>query len=247
MATLEPHIQLSGDLGIKYALLAGDPARIGRAADHLEGARELAFHREYRSIEGTYRGVRILALSTGIGGASMGIALEELHNIGITAAIRIGSGGALQPSIGLGDLILASAAVRDDGTSLAYAPLSFPAVADPRLFALCVQAAGAQGRPCHIGLVRSHDSFYTDREEQICREWSARGVLGADMETAALYTISALRGIRAASVLNNVVLYGADTAEGIGQYSGGDKAMADGERAEIQTALEAFVRLEGTP
>lgn len=247
MATLEPHIQLSGDLGIKYALLAGDPARIGRAAGHLEGARELAFHREYRSIAGTYRGVRILALSTGIGGASMGIAVEELHNIGITAAIRIGSSGALQPGIGLGDLILASAAVRDDGTSLAYAPLSFPAAADPGLFALCVQAAGAQGRPYHIGLVRSHDSFYTDREERLCREWSARGVLGADMETAALYTIAALRGMRAASVLNNVVLYGADAAEGIGQYSGGDKAMADGERAEIQTALEAFVRLEGTP
>lgn len=247
MSTFEPHIQLNRDLGIKYALLAGDPARVGRAAAHLEEAEELAFHREFRSIKGIYQGIPILALSTGIGGASMGIALEELHNIGITAAIRIGSSGALQSHIGLGDLILASAAVRDDGTSCAYAPLSFPAVADPQLFALCTQSVRELGIPYHIGLVRSHDSFYTDREEQLCQEWSSRGVLGADMETAALYTIAALRGIRAVSVLNNVVLYGVDAAKGISQYASGDAAMANGEQSEIQTALEAFVRLEASP
>ena len=88
---------------------------------------ELAYNREFRSLRGRYKGVDVLALSTGIGGSSAGIAVEELHNIGITAAIRIGSCGALQKGIGLGELILVSGAVRDDGASKAYVPAIFPA------------------------------------------------------------------------------------------------------------------------
>lgn len=240
---LEPHIRLSRDLVIPYALLAGDPARIGRVAAFLDEPRELAYNREYRSVCGRYKGAPVLALSTGIGGASLGIAVEELHNIGVKALIRIGSCGGLQPGVGLGDLILASGAVRDDGASRAYVPAAFPAVADPDLLACCVQAAQAQGVKSHVGIVRSHDSFYTDREAELCAFWSARGVLGADMETAALYTIATLRGMRAASVLNNVVLFETDAAEGIGRYADGEKQLAMGERAEIQTALEAFARM----
>ena len=244
MDTLQPHIRLSRALGIQYALLPGDPARVDRVAALLEQPQELAYNREFKSACGLYRGLPVLVLSTGIGGASMAIAVEELHQIGITAAIRIGSSGALQPDIGLGELILASAAVRDDGASKAYVPLAFPAAAHPTLLAACIQAAQAQGAPHRVGLVRSHDSFYTDQEEEICRFWSARGVLGADMETSALYTVAALRGMRAASILNNVVRYQADASEGIGQYVDGEAQCARGEQADILTALEAFLRLE---
>ena len=102
----QPHICLDETLGVRYAILPGDPARLDRVASQLESVRELAYNREFRSLTGTYKGVPVLAVSTGIGGSSAGICVEELHNIGITAAIRIGSCGALQKGIALGDLIL---------------------------------------------------------------------------------------------------------------------------------------------
>lgn len=141
MGTLQAHIRLDSSLNIRYALLPGDPGRIDRIAVHLQNVRELACNREYRSIAGTYKGVPILAVSTGIGGASMGIAVEELHACGVACAIRIGSCGALQHNIAPGELILAEGAVRDDGASAAYLPLGYPAVADHRLLECCCAAA----------------------------------------------------------------------------------------------------------
>ena len=240
----QAHICLDASLGIRYAILPGDPARLDRIAEHLENPQELAYNREFRSLRGTYKGVDVLALSTGIGGSSAGIAVEELHNIGIEAAIRIGSCGALQKGIGLGDLILVSGAVRDDGASKAYVPAIFPAVADFTLYACCVEAAKSIGAVTHEGICHSHESFYHEENEAESAYWSKKGVLGADMETAALFTIGRLRGMKTASILNNVVLYGEDTADAIGDYVGGESATARGERQEILTALEAFRILE---
>lgn len=244
MGTLLPHLRFSTENKVRYALLPGDHARVDRIIPYLQDVRPLAFHREYRSVLGIYKGTEVLALSTGIGGASMGIALEELRLLGLEACIRIGSSGALQPNIALGELIIANGAVRDDGTSRAYAPLAFPALADPSLLSCCVHAAQSHGFVHHVGIVRSHDSFYTEEETGICAEWAARGVLGADMETAALFTIAALRGIRAASILNNVVLSTQDAALGVKQYAQGEDACARGEQAEIETALEAIAAME---
>lgn len=108
---LMPHLKLPDNLGIRYAILPGDPARVDRIAEQLEDVEELAYNREYKSIAGTYKGVRVLAVSTGIGGPSTGIAVEELSRIGVQYAIRIGSCGALQREIHLGDLVLVQAAV----------------------------------------------------------------------------------------------------------------------------------------
>ena len=109
---LQPHIQLE-PMNIRCAILPGDPGRVTRIAALLDHPRELAYNREFRSIAGMYKGVEVIACSTGIGGSSASIAVEELHNIGIDHMIRIGSCGALQTNIGLGDLIFATAAVRD--------------------------------------------------------------------------------------------------------------------------------------
>ena len=131
--SLQPHIRLDETVGARCALLPGDPARLDRIAPFLTNVRALAFNREYRSLVGEYRGLPVLAVSTGIGGASAGIAVEELHAIGVTAMIRIGSCGALQPRVKLGDLILVSGAVRDDGASKTYLDPIFPAVPDTEL------------------------------------------------------------------------------------------------------------------
>ena len=224
----QPHICLDETLGVRYAILPGDPARLDRIAQQLEGVRELAYNREFRSLTGTYRGVPILAVSTGIGGSSAGICVEELHNIGVEAAIRIGSCGALQKGIGLGDLILGCGAIRDDGASKAYVHTEYPAVADYRL----------------LGIIHSHESFYHEENDAESAYWSRKGALGADMESAALFTIGRLRGMKTASILNNVVVYGEDTADAIGGYVDGESLTARGEQNEIRVALEALYRLE---
>lgn len=244
MESLQPHIQLGKDLQIKYALMPGDPARLDRIAPFLENVTELKFNREYRSLSGTYKGVPILAISTGIGGASAGIAVEELHNIGVEAMIRIGSCGSLQPQVKVGDIIIVNGAVRDDGASKTYIDAMFPAVPDAQLMLYCMEAAKEQNFQYHVGIARSHDSFYTDDEEAIDTYWSKQGVLGCDMETAALFTIGHLRGVKTASILNNVVAYEQDTSESIGSYVDGENLAMEGERHEILTALEAFYKLE---
>ncbi len=241
---VQPHIQLDESLHIKYAILPGDPARVGRIAQQLEHVEELKFNREYRSLRGTYKGVPVLAMSTGMGGPSTAIGVEELNQIGVKCLIRIGSAGALQRGIGLGDLILVTGAVRDDGTSATYVPAQFPAVADPTLLAACVRSARERGLRHHVGLCRSHDALYLEPEYDTSGEWSKKGVLGADMETATLLTVAAIRGMKAASILNNVVLWGSDTAESIGSYADGASLTAQGEQDEITVALEAFLRME---
>ena len=240
MPQLQPHIRLDHNHGASCALLPGDPARLDRVKPFLEDAEELAYNREYRSLAGSYRGIRVLAVSTGIGGESAGIAVEELKNLGVANMIRIGSCGALQPQVKLGDLILVSGAVRDDGASKAYIDPIFPAVPDSDLLFACATAAKQRGYRCHTGIARSHDSFYTDREAEIDAYWSGRGVLGADMETAALYTIGRLRGVRTMSILNNVVAFETDTPDAIGSYVDGESAAMQGEEHEILTALDAF-------
>lgn len=243
MPQLQPHIRLDQNHGAVCALLPGDPARLDRIQAFLTDVEALAYNREYRSLVGSYRGIRVLAVSTGIGGASAGIAVEELKNLGVKNMIRIGSCGALQPQVKIGDLILVSGAVRDDGTSKTYIDPIFPAVPDSALLFACVNAAKAREYRFHTGIARSHDSFYTDREEEIDAYWSKRGVLGADMETAALYTIGHLRGIRTMSILNNVVAFEEDTLDAIGSYVDGESAAMQGEAHEILTALDAFVEI----
>ena len=243
MPQLQPHIRLDNTHGAVSALLPGDPARLDRIKAFMTDAKELAYNREFRSIVGTYQGVPALAVSTGIGGASAGIAVEELHNLGIQNMIRIGSCGALQPQVKIGDLVLVNGAVRDDGASKTYIDPIFPAVPDSDLLFACVSAAKGRGYRYHTGIARSHDSFYTDRETEIDAYWSKRGVLGADMETAALYTIGHLRGVRTMSILNNVVAFETDTLDAIGSYVDGELAAMQGEEHEILVALDALTQL----
>ncbi|MPM36789.1 Purine nucleoside phosphorylase DeoD-type [bioreactor metagenome] len=158
--------------------------------------------------------------------------------------IRIGSCGTVQPEIKVGDIIIVSGAVRDDGASQTYVNLKYPAVPDTFLLNYCIETAAENKYPYHIGICRSHDSFYIDNEDEINKFWAKCGVLGSDMETAALFTVGRLRGIKTASILNNVVAYEGDTADSIGDYADGESLTMVGERNEILTALEAFVRLE---
>ena len=131
----EPHTQLTPDIGTDSAIIMGDPARVDTIAKLFDDGKPWAYNREYKSFLGTYRGKRILAMSTGIGAPSAGIGVEELHNVGVKKVIRVGSAGAMQTDIALGQLVIAEGIVRDDGLSKKYVPEIYPAVPSYRLLA----------------------------------------------------------------------------------------------------------------
>ena len=238
---MQPHIRLSNSMtGARYALLPGDPERVDRIAHFLDNPEILGQNREFRAARGTYKGIEILVLSTGIGGPSTAIAIEEVRQIGVDTLIRIGSCGALQDTLALGELIIANGAVADDGTSKTYAPACYPACADPQLIATLIQQAKQMNIPAICGLVRSHDSFYTDCEAELDAEWSARGILGADMETAALMVVGALRGLRTASLLNVVVAHNGCLDSSINDYVQQETLCLRGEERQISLALQAI-------
>lgn len=240
---IQPHIRCREEDVAEIVLLPGDPERVTRAAQYLDEYREVAFNREFKTVTGKYKGVPVSITSTGIGGASAAIALEELIACGAKKFIRIGSAGAVQKGIEIGDLIIVDAAVREDGASRMYVDSAYPAAADHELLESIRMNAQNMGIPFHVGVVRSHDSFYIDEEEQIMQMWSKKGVLASDMETAALFVVGRLRGVKVASILNNVVKYGEDVKEGIDLYVDSEKLASIGEENEIRLALEAAITI----
>lgn len=241
---LQPHIRFGASESAKYAILPGDPGRCDKVAKFLTDVKEVAYNREFRTISGYYKGVKILVTSTGIGGPSASIAVEELRNTGTEVLIRIGSCGALQPDIKLGELIIANGAVRKDGASATYIESSFPAVPDTKLLYALIKSAEEQGFNHRCGIIKSHDSFYTDCNDDIDNFWASKGVIGSDMESAALFVVSSLRGLRAASILNVVVEKTGDLKDGINEYVDGESEIIKGEEHEILTALEAIYSID---
>ncbi|MCF0111520.1 MAG: nucleoside phosphorylase [Erysipelotrichaceae bacterium] len=240
----EAHIQLDASVNAKCAVLPGDPKRVDVIASLLEDVQPLTFNREYRSVVGTYKGMRVIAISTGMGGSSTAIAVEELKHIGVNTMVRIGSCGAYQEGIDLGDLVLVEGAIREDGASKCYVDSIYPACPDYRLIGKCEEAAKAFGFPYHTGIALSHESFYHDENDRQTEYWRKKGVLGADFESAALFTVGRLRHVHTASILNNVVVYGVDSADAVADYAGGASKTAEGERREALVALEAMYLLQ---
>lgn len=241
---IQPHIRCCSNDAAKYAIMPGDPERVERVKKFLDNPIDIAFNREYKSCSGFYKGVKVMVVSTGIGGASTGIAVEELKNIGVQTLIRIGSCGALQSNIKLGELIIANGAVRDEGTSKAYVESSYPAVPDTDVLISLIESARELECNYYCGKIRSHDSFYTDKEQEIDEYWRKKGILGSDMESAALFVIGGIRNLKTASVLNVVVEYDGNLDTGINSYVNGESVTSLGEKKEILTVLEAIVKLD---
>jgi len=243
----QPHIQCGPGETTPYVLLPGDPARVRRIAEMLENAREVAFNREFLTMVGDYKGVAVTVTSTGCGAPSMGIALEEHARLGARVAIRVGSCGGLQLGMGLGDLVVATAAARCDGTTALYADPAFPAVADWDVTATLADAASRTGARLHVGPVHSHDSFYVDDYQEIRERWRRLGLVASDMETGALFVIGRIRGLKTGSILNVVVTAEGHTDEGIARFQRGEEMTRRGERNSILAALEALRVTAGGP
>ncbi|HWQ17234.1 MAG TPA: uridine phosphorylase [Sulfolobales archaeon] len=200
-----------GDVA-RYILLPGDPERVPRIAKTWDKYRHVATHREYVTYTGEYRGVRISATSTGIGGPSTAIAIEELLRVGADTFIRVGTTGSLRREIGIGDLVISAAAVRLDGASKAYIFPEYPAVASYEVILALIEAAESLGARYHVGITASTDSFYVGQGRPGYKDymppWSKdlvkilrdANVVNFEMEAATIFTLSNIYGARAGAV-----------------------------------------------
>jgi uridine phosphorylase len=204
------HIGLAkGDVG-EYVLVPGDPGRTPMIAKYLDGAREVAFSREYRTFTGSIDGVPVSTISSGMGGPSVAIAVEELNELGVHTFLRVGTCGAAQPEIKMGDLVIAIGSVRSEGTPNGYVPPEYPAIASLDVVNALVEASRMEGVPYHVGVIRSVDALYSDlmpdkmpRPHHLREEldmWSRAGILSNDMETSTLFVVARIRKLRAGTI-----------------------------------------------
>ena len=208
---LQYHIQCGdGDVG-RYVILPGDPGRCELIASYFENPVKISQNRELVTYTGTLCGEKVSVTSTGIGGPSASIAVEELCNCGADTFLRVGTCGGMQLDVKSGDLVVATGAIRMEGTSKEYAPIEFPAVADLSVTNALVQSAKEMNQPCHVGVVQCKDAFYGQHEpekkpvgyELIAKweAWKQLGCLASEMESAALFVVASSLGVRAGTVL----------------------------------------------
>ena len=210
------HLKIkNGNVG-RYVILPGDPGRVPLIAQHLENAVQIASNREYNVYTGYLDGVKVSVCSTGIGGPSAAIAVEELIMSGADTFIRVGTSGGIDLKVVGGDLLVASAAIRSEGTSHEYIPDDYPAVADFEVVS-ALKAAGDElstdedGNRCHVGVVHSKDNFYGEIDPnntavapKLNAAWEGYakcGCLTSEMEAAAIFSVAILRHVRAGAVL----------------------------------------------
>lgn len=205
------HIQTKkGDVG-KYVILTGDPKRCESIAKYFDEAVLVADNREYVTYTGKLDGTKVSVTSTGIGGPSAAIAMEELVMSGADTFIRIGTSGGMDLDVKSGDVVIANGAIRMEGTSREYAPIEFPAVADFRVTTALVKAAERLGTKSHVGVVQCKDSFYGQHSPEtkpvgyrLISKWNAwlqMGCKASEMESAALFIVADYLKVRAGSVL----------------------------------------------
>jgi len=243
---IQPHIMCGINDVAKYVLIPGDPQRVETIASFLDESRKVADYRGFITYTGSKDSVGISVCSTGIGCPSAAIAVEELARIGAETFIRVGTTGALQKGVQMGDIVVASAAVRADGTSRIYVPLEFPAVADFDVSAALLQAAIKYKKKTHFGVVLSTDAFYGNHENLKC--WSNFGVLCVEMESSVIFTIAALKKLKAGSILavdgNPLLGMGKGEFEP-GEHKGElDDRVKDAIREEAKIAIEAILIME---
>jgi len=208
------HLRIrKGDVG-RYVIIPGDPGRVSLIASYLDGARQISQNREFNLYNGTLGGEVVTVCSSGIGGPSAAIAIEELVKCGSDTFIRMGTCGGMQRDVLGGDVVIATGAVRMEGTSREYAPIEYPAVADYSVVSALVDAAARMGLRSHVGVVQCKDSFYGQHEpwkmpvsyelENKWEAWKRLGCLASEMESAALFIISSYLHVRAGSCFSVV-------------------------------------------
>ena len=234
-----------GDIG-RYCILPGDPGRVPAIAALFDDAKQIAYNREFNVWTGTLLGEKVTACSTGIGGPSASIAMEELHKCGADTFIRTGTCGGIDLNVQSGDVVVATGAIRYEHTSREYAPIEFPAVADFQVTNALVEATKKLGFPLHTGIVQCKDSFYGQHQPekspvsyellQRWEAWKKLGVKASEMESAALFVVAAALGVRCGSCFH--VIWNQER-----EKAGLDQDMSEDTSAAVRVGVEALKRL----
>ena len=231
-----------GDVG-RYVILPGDPGRCGPIAALFENAAHIAQNREFNVYTGMLAGEKVSVCSTGIGGPSAAIAMEELHHIGADTFIRVGTCGGIDLDVRSGDIVVATGAVRYEHTSREYAPVEFPAVADLAVTNALCQASRALGNRTHAGIVQCKDSFYgqhSPEKSPVADEllskwetWKKLGVKASEMESAALFVVASALRCRCGACFH--VIWNQER-----EKAGLDQDMSEDTSMAVRAAVEAL-------
>lgn len=232
----------AGDVG-RYCILPGDPGRCKSIAALFDDAQFVSSNREFTIYTGTLLGEKVSVCSTGIGGPSASIAMEELHNIGADTFIRVGTCGGINLKVQSGDIVVATGAIRFEHTSQEYAPLEYPAVANLDVTNALRQASLAMGKQTHVGVVQCKDAFYGQHSPakmpvsyELLQKWEAwkrLGVLASEMESAALFVVADALGCRCGSCFH--VIWNQER-----EAAGLDQNMSEDTSAAVRVGVEAM-------
>ncbi|RXZ81660.1 purine-nucleoside phosphorylase [Paenibacillaceae bacterium] len=237
---LMPILQVNSEDIPPIVLVCGDPKRAELISRKFEDARELAFSREYRTFTGTYAGVKLAVVSHGVGSPGAAVCFEELIRAGATTLIRIGTAGSYSEQTPSGSLIVSTAALRADGLTRQLVPDGYPAVADSQVVDALFEAASATGAIVRKGITVTLDVFFQGALEIPHKQYKQAGVLGVEMEIAALFVIASLRGVRAGAI---VAVDGYADADLAADYDPHTDVVAKAVENEIAAALQAAAKL----
>ncbi len=237
------HIRcVEGDVG-RYVILPGDPGRCESIAKLFDNPVHVSQNREYNIYTGTLLGEKVSVCSTGIGGPSASIAMEELHNIGADTFIRVGTCGGIDLDVQSGDIVVATGAIRFEHTSMEYAPIEYPAVSDLDIALALRQASQAMGKKTHVGVVQCKDAFYGQHSPakmpvsyELLQKWEAwkrLGVKASEMESAALFVVADALGCRCGSCFH--VIWNQER-----EAAGLDQNMSEDTSAAVRVGVEAL-------
>ncbi|MFB6146778.1 MAG: nucleoside phosphorylase [Halobacteriaceae archaeon] len=238
----QPHLRVEAGDVHETVLLPGDPDRVDRIADRCTDPTVVAQNREYRLVNARYEGHPLTICSTGIGSPSAAIAAEELARVDATTLLRVGTAGGLQADVTTGDLVVATGAAKEEGTTRRYEADVYPAVPDHAALGALTDAAGATDATVHVGPIATDDAFYAESEADAA-DWEAAGLLAVEMEAAALFALARRNGLAAGAICTvdgNLVAGSQKGASDDGELP--EDARAGVGRA-IDVALDAVTRL----
>jgi len=239
----QPHLLVEEGELADVALLPGDPGRVDRIAGQCTDVDPVAENREYKTVNARYGDREVTICSTGIGAPSAAIAAEELSAVGVDTLVRVGTCGALQSDIDIGDMVVATGAAKDEGTTPRYESRTVPAVADYDVVSALVDVSEARGETVGVGPVATDDGYYAETDEYVAA-WEAAGLLAVEMEAAALFSLARRKGLRAGAIctVDGNLVEGTQKGETDENEELPEKARNNVERA-ITIALEATQRL----
>lgn len=243
--SVQPHLRVGpGDIA-DYVLVPGDPKRVALMAEHLEDPKKVGENRQFVSVTGYHRDTRVSVVSSGIGVPAMLITVEELSRVGANTLIRVGTTGGLKEGVLVGDIVVATGAVRTDGGTQAYIDLGYPALASWRVVRALTESCAEAGVRFHEGIVWTSEAYYAESKER-AKKWLEANVVSVEMECSGLFVLASMKGLRAGAILvaDGNLLYGTKKGETADSEEAYDPRVVESIHKATEIALSSLNAIE---